>query len=554
VKHVRIISILFLTWAGVSSAGPNRAAVASAHYLASEVGIEILDAGGNAFDAAVAMSATLAVVEPSSSGLGGGGLWMLHFAEENRQVMVDGREKAPAAVTRDMYLNDDGSVNRQLAINGPLAAGIPGEAAALEWITVHYGKLSLAENLAPAIRLAKEGFPVDEKYHSLMRYRLEVLRRYPASAAVLLDNNEIPRTGFIVKQADLARTLETIARDGAAGFYTGPLAAQLVEGVQAAGGIWTLQDLADYKAIEREPLVGDYRGHRIVTATLPSSGGIALLTALNILAGYDLAAMDPVIRKHVIVEAMRRAYRDRAIYPGDMDFVTVPIERLIHPFYASGLRASIRLDVATPSASLPGADVEPEGTQTTHFSVIDHDGNMVAATLTVNIPYGSGFMVPGTGVLLNDEMDDFSAKAGVPNYYGLLGDEANAIEPGKRPLSSMTPTFVFSDQVQAALGTPGGGRITTMVLLGILDLVDGNPPRSWVSLPRYHHQFMPDEIVFEPGALSQAEQIKLMEMGHALKERKSTYGNMHAVMWHRPSNGVQSASDARWPSGRALVQ
>jgi len=533
---------------------PGKAAVASAHYLATEAGHEIISAGGNAFDAAVAISAALAVVEPSSSGLGGGGFWMLHRASDNMQVMVDGREIAPAAATADMYLDDQGEVNRDLAVNGPLAAGIPGHVAGIAHIAGKYGKLTLAENLQPAIRLATQGFPVDEKYHTLMRYRADVIRRWPAAGKALLVDGEVPVIGTSIKLPDLAHTLQMVAENGPQAFYIGDFAAQLVGGVQAAGGIWSQQDLAAYQVKERAPISLEYQGYRIITTPPPSSGGVALAEMLNIIEPYNIASMDRAGQVHLLVEAMRRAYRDRGIYLGDPDFVDMPIRQLTSRDYAAGLRASIRLDRATDSDMLAGFADSPKGMDTTHFSVLDTAGNMVAATLTVNLPYGSGFMVPGTGFLLNNEMDDFSAKPGEPNAFGLLGYTANAIEPGKRMLSSMTPSFVFGKDRQAALGTPGGSRIITMVLLGILDMIAGNEPASWVSLPRFHHQYRPDVISIEPDAFSAELIEQLQAMGHNLEARDSTWGNMHGVLWQHADNAVSAGSDPRWPSGRAVVR
>ncbi|MFQ5644239.1 MAG: gamma-glutamyltransferase, partial [Thiogranum sp.] len=477
---------------------PSAQAVASAHPLATRAGLDVMDVGGNAFDAAVAVSAVLAVVEPYSSGIGGGGFWLLHRASDGRQVMLDGRERAPLAAHRDMYLDEQGEVVGGLSMDGALAAGIPGEPAALAYLAEHYGRLPLKKTLAPAIRLAEAGFEVDDYYRRMARFRLEVMQRYPSTATVFLHNGEVPPAGMLIKQPDLALTLKALAEKGRQGFYAGTVASRLVDGVRAAGGIWTLQDLHKYRVVEREPVSFNYRGLRVVSASPPSSGGIALATMLHILEGRDLTGLAQAERAHLAVEAMRRAYRDRAQYMGDPDFVDMPLQRLVDPMYAAGLRASIRADRATPSAALPGSVHSVEGTDTTHFSILDREGNRVAATLSVNYPFGSGLVVPGTGVLLNDEMDDFSAKPGVPNAYGLVGAEANAIEPGKRPLSSMTPTFVESEHGIAILGTPGGSRIITMVLLGILDLEAGNAPQSWVSLPRFHHQYLPDVIQYEP--------------------------------------------------------
>jgi gamma-glutamyltranspeptidase/glutathione hydrolase len=417
--------------------------------------------------------------------------------------------------------------------------------AALAHLAEHYGRLPLAKSLAPAIRLAVDGFAVDERYRQMAGFRLDVLQEYAAAADIFLHDDEVPAAGALLRQPDLADTLRALAERGRDGFYTGKIAALLVDGVREAGGIWTLRDLADYRIVEREPVSFDFRGLRIVSAAPPSSGGIALATMLHILQGYPLATLGTAERVHLIVEAMRRAYRDRAEYLGDPDFVDIPVQQLIHPWYAAGLRASIRSDRATPSAALPTTAPAQDGTHTTHFSILDREGNRVAATLSVNYPFGAGFVPPGTGVLLNDEMDDFSAKPGVPNAYGLVGAEPNSIAPGKRPLSSMTPTFVESERGVAILGTPGGSRIITMVLLGILDLEKGHGPASWVSRPRFHHQYLPDVIQYEPGALSPDVQQALRAQGHALKALERDYGNMQAIYWDYANKRVDAASDPR---------
>jgi gamma-glutamyltranspeptidase / glutathione hydrolase len=547
------LALLLVSLPLLAAAGPGKAAVASAHYLATEAGHEILAQGGNAFDAAIAVSAALAVVEPTSSGMGGGAFWLLHRAEDGFQVMIDAREKAPAAAHRDMYLDADGKVNRDLAVNGPLAGGIPGEAAGLEHLARHYGRLPLATSLQPAIRLAREGFPVDQKYHEMMGWRIDVIRRWPAAAEALLADGENPPVGHVIKLPDLAWVLENVAERGAAGFYTGPVAERLVDGVREAGGIWTLEDLAAYEVKERAPIRTMYGEYELVTAPPPSSGGIAIATILNILEPYPINELEPVLRTHLIVEAMRRAYRDRAIYLGDPDFVDIPVDMLTSQYYADGLRASIRPDRATPSSMLAGNDQIPEGTDTTHFSIIDADGNMVAATLTVNLPFGSAFMPPGTGLLVNNEMDDFSAKQGVPNAFGLIGFEANEIQPHKRPLSSMSPTFMIGADKRAVIGTPGGSRIITMVLLGILDFMRGNEPESWVSLPRFHHQYEPDKISAEPDAFTEEQIEALRALGHEVEVR-DTWGNMHGAMWNLKAGAVTAGSDPRVETGRAIVR
>jgi len=388
----------------------------------------------------VAVSAALAVVEPYSSGLGGGGFWLLHRAADGRERMLDGRERAPLAARPDMYLDANGRFVPELALNGPLAAGIPGEPAALAHLAEQYGRLSLAQSLAPAIRLAHTGFIVDEHYRRFAEQRLAVLRQSPAAAEQFLRDGAAPPTGARILQPDLAATLERLAAAGREGFYTGRTAELLVAGVRAAGGIWTLEDLASYRVVERAPIISYYRGRRVVSAAPPSSGGVLLAQMLNMLARFDLAGSG-ADRAHLLVETMR----------------------LTHPFYAAGLARDIDPDRATPS--LPAATAaRSQGMDTTHLSILDREGNRVAATLSINYTFGSGFVPPGTGVLLNDEMDDFSAQPGAPNLYGLVGGEANAIAPGKRMLSSMTPTFVESERGVAILDTPGGSRIITMVL------------------------------------------------------------------------------------------
>ena len=554
VRHQRpFLWLLLLLWLPPGlPAAQERGAIASAHPLATEAGHAILAQGGNAFDAAVTVAAVLAVVEPYSSGMGGGGFWLLHRARDGFEVMLDGRERAPLAAHRDLYLDSKGEVVPGLSVNGPLAAGIPGQPAALAHLAARYGRLPLARTLAPAIRLAREGFPVDGHYRRMAEWRLEQLRQWPASKQQFLIDDAVPPLDAVVRQPQLAETLRRMAEQGHDGFYRGPVAERLVAGVRAAGGIWQLPDLAEYRVVEREPVRGEYRGMKITSAAPPSSGGIVLISMLNQLARFDLDKYPSVQRKHLVVEVMRRAYRDRAEYLGDPDFVDMPVARLIDPDYAAGLTRDIQLDAATPSRYQP-AGTGLEGQDTTHYSIIDAEGNRVSATLSINYPFGSCFVVPGTGILLNDEMDDFSARPGAPNVYGLVGGEANAIEPGKRMLSSMTPTFVETDQGVAVLGTPGGSRIISMLLHGILALAEGGGPEAWVSRPRYHHQYLPDVIQFEPGALDTDEQRQLLELGHKLKPLDSGYGNMQALFWNRQDGHLSGASDPRG-IGKAVVE
>jgi gamma-glutamyltranspeptidase/glutathione hydrolase len=405
-----------------------------------------------------------------------------------------------------------------------------------------YGRLSLAKSLGPSIRLARDGFAVDEHYRRLAKRRLSALKDSRAAATQFLRGGDVPAVGASIVQPDLAVTLERIASSGREGFYAGPTADLLVTGVREAGGIWTLEDLAGYQVLEREPIVGNYRGWRVVSAAPPSSGGVLLVQMLNMLSGFELEELKSAGRAHLLVEVMRRAYRDRALYLGDPDAFAVPVELLTHPFYAAGLARSISPERATRSLSAVSRE---QGADTTHFSILDREGNRVSATLSINYPFGSGFVAPGTGVLLNDEMDDFSAQPGVPNAYGLVGGEANAIAPGKRMLSSMTPTFAESERGVAILGSPGGSRIITMVLHGLLSLDAGEEPSAWVSNPRFHHQFLPDEVQHEPNAFNESERRSLQDKGHRLHEVSAGYGNMQAIFWDRAENEVRAASDPR---------
>lgn len=524
---------------------PKVGAVVSANAQATDAGLEVLRAGGNAFDAAVAVSATLGLVEPESSGLGGGAYMLLRLAD-GRTVFIDARERAPGAASRDMYLGSDGNPIPRATIDGPLAAAIPGLPAGLDHLARNYGRLPLQRSLRPAIRLAREGWLFGSKNAQMLAYRKDVLARSPAAAALFLRDGKVPKPGTRMRNRDYAKVLERLGSDGAASFYQGAFAKRLVDAVRAAGGIWTEADLADYHVVERKPIQIDYRGWTLITAPPSSSGGVALAEMLNVLAGYDLAGLAPPLRVHLLAEAMRRAYRDRAIYLGDPDYVQVPVELLTSPAYAAGLRAGIHPRLATPSDLLPGIEADGERPETTHFSIIDNQGNMVAVTQTVNLPYGNAFVVPGSGFLLNNEMDDFSVKAGVPNAFGLVGDDANAIAPGKRPLSSMTPTLLLGEQRMAAIGTPGGSRIISMVLLGLLELIDGHPAQAAADLPRFHHQYLPDEISFEPGAFDAATTAALRTMGYTVTDAKRTWGNMQIVTWDTRNGEVDTGSDGRW--------
>jgi gamma-glutamyltranspeptidase/glutathione hydrolase len=536
----------------VPGRGPGKAAIASAYPLASEAGKEILAKGGNAFDAAVAVAAALAVVEPSSSGLGGGGFFLLRRAKDGFETMIDLREMAPGAAHRDMYLDKDGNPVPGLSRDTALAAGIPGEPAGMAHLAEKYGKLPLAVSLAPAIKLAREGFPLYTRLRGGMTFKKNAFLKTPDATRVFLVNGDVPELGYIIKQPELAASFEILAKQGAKGFYQGAFAKKLVEGVRSLGGNWTEADLANYTIVERKPVVGTYRGARIVSGSPPTSGGIALIDALHILEGFDLPKLDSVTRTHVIAEAMRRVHRDRAVYLGDPDFVDVPVARLINPYYADGQRASIRLDKATPSAALPGVDAPNPGPSTTHFSVIDKQGNLVAATITLNFFFGSGLMIPDTGILLNNQMDDFSAKPGVPNGFQLIGADANAIAPKKRPLSSSTPTFVEGKDGLMIIGSPGGSYIPGMVILGTIAFIDGKSAADIVGAPRFHHQFSPDVLQVEPDALTTEERAALEKLGHTLRVGNRKWGNVQVVTWNYKTGAVEAASDPRG-AGEGMV-
>jgi len=532
---------------------PGHAGIASANFLATNAGFEVLAKGGNAFDAAVAVASTLSVVEPESSGIGGGFMATLHIAKDKRNVFIDARETAPMAVNPKDYLNPDGTPNRDAALKGPLSAGIPGEPAGLVLLAKKFGKLPLSVSLAPAIRTAREGFKPDPRLLHSIAEEQKNLERWPASVAKYLPGGKPPMAGEIWRDPDQAHTWELIAQQGDAGFYHGETAQKLVDAVRAAGGNWTLQDLANYRAEERTPITIDYQGYQIVTAPPPSSGGVAIAEILNILRGYDLAKMDPAHRAHYTIEAMRRAFRDHNDYLGDPDFVKMPLDMLLSPYYADGLRQSILADRATPSAMLPHGPAHDPGMHTTHFSIIDKDGNMVGITSTVNYILGSTFVAKGTGVLLNDEMDDFALVPNKPNVYGLLGSKANAPEGGKRMLSSMSPSLVVGKDRSAVIGSPGGSTIITQVLEGILHFIDGQSAQQIVADKRFHHQFLPDEVFVEDGVFDAATSDTLRKMGYTLKPR-DPWGFMNVVTWDHRDNKLDAASDPRRPSGLGKVE
>jgi gamma-glutamyltranspeptidase/glutathione hydrolase len=472
---------------------------------ATRIGVEILKRGGNAVDAAVAVGFALAVSYPRAGNIGGGGFMVIHLAKGNRDVAIDYRETAPNAASAAMFLDGKGEPDPAKSRDSALSVGVPGTVAGLALAHSKYGsgKLSLADLIAPALELARNGVDiVDDIADTLPRAQAR-FARWPSSAPVFLNSDGgVLTPGQTLLQPDLAATLASIARDGPRAFYEGPIAARIADAVQKAGGIMTKDDLANYRALERSVVRGTYRGYDIVSMPPPSSGGVHLIEMLNILEGYDLGKLGrgaPSL--HIMIEAMKRAYADRAVFMGDPDAVKMPVAGLISKKYAASLRAGIG-DKATPAGAIrAGNPADYEGKNTTHFSVIDRDGNAVSNTYTLNFSYGLGLVADGTGVLLNNELDDFTAKPGTANAYGLVGFNANLPGPGKRPLSSMTPTIVLKDgKPFLVTGSPGGSRIISAVLQVIINVIDFHMPIDQaVTVPRLHHQWQPDEVVAEPG-------------------------------------------------------
>ncbi len=530
-----------------SVASSHTAAIASAHELATKAGETILARGGNAFDAAVAVSAALAVVEPYASGLGGGGFWLLHRASDGRDIMIDGRETAPGKASTKMYLGTENKPIQGASLNGPLAAAIPGTPAALDHIAKHYGKLSLKQSLTPAVTLARDGFKLDSRFANTLKNHQDKLNRYPNTARTFLDKRgDAPVQGILLRQSALAATLNEIGKKGRDGFYRGWVAEEMVRSVQQGGGIWQLEDLISYRVIEREPVKFTYRGAQVTTASLPSSGGLTLAQGLNIIENFTLSDLSEWDKAHIIIEALRHAYQDRMNYLGDSDFVDVPETKLLSKAYARKRAASISLQQVAPSPI--NTDISNrEGTQTTHFSIVDNEGNRVAATMSVNTFFGSGFVAGKTGVLLNNEMDDFSVSHDLPNVFGLFGMKANFIAPGKRPLSSMSPTFVEDSKGVLIVGTPGGSRIISMALLVIIDYVDNQQtnPMMLVSKPRFHHQYLPDYMMIEPDAFDKQWVSRLKSKGHTVQVGKRQWGNMQLIYVDKNNRDSHVANDPR---------
>ena len=546
-KLLIVINLAFFFGESIHAEGFNKAGIATAHPLATKAGYEILEMGGNAFDAAVTISAVLSVVEPYSSGLGGGGFFLLHNAEDGQSVFVDAREKAPSMADRDMYLDENGDVLRTASLNGPLASGIPGLPAALHHVANNHGSMPLYKLLEPAIRLARDGFPAYERLITALNVAKKSRTLSPKFKAVFMPNDQLPEVGQLIKQPELAKTLEIIASNGHDGFYSSFFTQKMIDEARQDGSIWLADDFKNYSVVEREPIKVNFLGAQLTTAPPPSSGGTTIATILNIISEFDFIEMDISTRTHLVVESMRRAYRDRAFFLGDPDFVDVPIKKLTSKEHASILAQSIDMNAATPIHEDDQLDEKyawNEGSHTTHFSILDMDGNRAAVTQTINTWFGSGYMLPSSGLILNNEMDDFSAKPFAPNRYGLVHGEQNSIQPNKRMLSSMTPTFIESEKGLAILGTPGGARIITMVLLSILDYFEGGTAETMTATKRFHHQFLPDVIRYEKDAFTEETITILESKGHTLQEI-SSYGNMQVVTWEKDSGDVSSSSDPR---------
>jgi len=527
--------------------------VVSEEAIASQVGADILKRGGNAVDAAVAVGFALAVVLPEAGNLGGGGFMLVHLREQNKTVAIDYRETAPAAATRDMFVQANGEVDSDALNFGYTGVGVPGSVAGLTHALARYGTMKLPDVIAPAIKLASAGFILKPSHENTLRNAQERLGRNENSRKIFLKaDGSVPHFGERLVQKDLAWSLTQIAGDGAKAFYEGAIGARLIADIQAHGGVMTRADLKNYRVIEREPVHGTYRGYDIFSMPPPSSGGVHLIEILNVLEGYPLAewGQNSAATMHVMIEAERRAYADRSKYLGDPDFVSVPVAQLTSKKYADDLRKQISLECATPSSEVAPGNLAPyESTQTTHFSVIDRWGNAVSNTYTLNYGYGSGITAAGTGILLNNEMDDFSAKPGAPNAYGLVGAEANAVGPRKRPLSSMTPTLVFKDgKLLMATGSPGGSTIITVVLQTIVNVIDYQQNiASAVSAPRFHHQWQPDNVRVEQG-ISLDTIALLRAKGHDVQIGRPL-GRCESIMWD--SGLFYGAVDPRARSGGA---
>lgn len=527
--------------------------VASEQHLASQIGLDILQAGGNAIDAAVAIGFSLAVTLPNAGNIGGGGFMVVHDAKTGQTAALDFREKAPAAATETMYQDEQGEIIPRKSWYTHQAIGVPGTVAGLTTALEKWGTMQLATVLQPAIQLAEEGYEVSPTLAKLLDVERDNLGKWPSTKAIFFNGDEPLSTGERLIQRDLAESLKLIAADGADAFYKGAIAKEIVRDQEAHDGLITMEDLATYEAVIRDVVRGDYRGYEVVSMPLPSSGGVHIIQMLNVLENLPIqdTGVNSAKTIQLLSETMKRAYADRSEYLGDSDFVDVPVKALTSKDYAKAIADEILKDEVTPSQTIKPGNLAPyESDQTTHYSVVDKDGNAVAVTYTLNLNFGSGIVAGKTGILMNNEMDDFSAKPGVPNAFGLIGGTANAIEPGKRPLSSMSPTIVLKDgKPWLVTGTPGGSRIITTVLQQIINAVDFNMnPAASINTPRFHHQWLPDEIRLEVGF--SPDTIRLLEEAGYQVSIKPSMGKVQSI---QIIDGViYGYSDPRNPDGAAL--
>ena len=527
--------------------------VASEQGLATQVGLDILKQGGNAIDAAVAVGFALAVVLPNAGNIGGGGFMVLHDDKTGKDVAIDFREIAPAKASRDMYLDNQGNVIDGKSLFTHDASGVPGTVAGMEYALKKWGTMPLSKVLEPAIKLADKGFIVSDVLAQTLKEEKSTLGKWSASKAIFFKNGEPLKSGDLLVQKDLAKSLRLIAKQGAKAFYQGEIATKIAKEMQSQGGTMTLEDLKAYKVVERQPIIGDYRGYKVVTMPPPSSGGVHLIEILNMLEHYPIKedGVNSAKNIHHMAESMKLAYADRSEYLGDPDFVKIPVTGLTSKAYANEQVKTIDDNKARLSSTIkPGKPQPYESDQTTHYSVMDKAGNAVAVTYTLNLNFGSGIVVEGTGILLNNEMDDFSVKPGVPNAFGLVGGAANAIEAKKRPLSSMTPTIVMkNNKPWLVTGSPGGARIITTVLQSVVNTIDHemNPAEAIIT-PRVHHQWLPDELRVEEGI--SPDTIKLLQdKGHKVVT-KAPMGRIQIIQ--ADDSGFYGYSDPRNPDGKTL--
>lgn len=553
-RSLRLWTVLSFTAATVAHAASvapvaaENGMVVTAQHIASRVGVQVLKDGGNAIDAAVAVGYALAVVYPAAGNLGGGGFMTVQLAD-GRKTFLDFREKAPLAATANMFLGPDGNVVPGLSTKSHLAVGVPGTVHGLETARETYGTMSRAALIAPSIALAEQGFKLEQGDVDMLRTATDDFRKDPATAAIFLNNGQPFEVGQTLVQKDLARTLKAISEQGVRGFYQGPVGASIAASSQAGKGLITQADLDQYRTRELKPVECDYRGYRVISAPPPSSGGVIVCEILNVLEGYPLKewGFRSAQAVHVQIEAMRHAYMDRNTYLGDPDFVKNPLDRLLDKGYAQQLRAVINPAKAGISKDIVPGSPPHEGSNTTHYSIVDKAGNAVSVTYTLNDWFGARLTAPGTGVLLNNEMDDFTAKPGVPNLYGLVQGVANAVAPGKRPLSSMSPTIVTKDgKPVMVVGTPGGSRIITAVLHSIINVIDyGMNIQEAVDAPRFHQQWLPEATNLERFALSPDTQKMLEALGHKFGPPQPA-NHMSAILVGAPSLGGQPVGKNRF--------